>query len=91
MVTYEVKYSKQAKKDAPKLKSAKLDLNAKKLIEIISNNPDQMPPPFEELKGNYKGIFSRRINGKHRLCYRVEESEKLILVVSMWSHYETLH
>ena len=48
-------------------------------------NPDQ--PPYEKLSGDLKGYYSRRINVKHRLLYSIDEKNKLIKVVSVWSHY----
>jgi Txe/YoeB family toxin of Txe-Axe toxin-antitoxin module len=35
-----------------------------------------------------QGLISRRINKQHRLVYEVFESEKLIRIYRMFSHYE---
>ena len=43
---YRILFDKQAAKDAKKLKSVRLDSKAKKLIEIIRENPFQSPPPY---------------------------------------------
>ena len=59
---YALVYTKQSLKDIPKLKSAKLDTQAKAVIAIIQQNPYQNPPPYEKLSGNLKGAYSRRIN-----------------------------
>lgn len=88
MVTYEIYFTKTALKDIPKLKDASLDEKVKKLLDIIRNDPFQNPPPYEKLIGDMSGLYSRRINIKHRLVYQVFESEKKIKVVSVWSHYE---
>jgi Txe/YoeB family toxin of toxin-antitoxin system len=85
---YSLVYSKQSTKDIPKLKSAKLDSQTKILLGIIQQNPFQNPPPYEKLKGNLNGAYSRRINRKHRLVYEIFENEKVVRVVSMWTHYE---
>ena len=85
---YNVVFMTQAQKDAVKLKSCGLKDKAVKLINIISENPLQYPPEFEYLKGDMKGLISRRINKQHRLVYEVLEKEKLIKVYRMWSHYE---
>ena len=47
MVEFKIKFVKQALKDAENLKSAGLDGKAKKLLEVISHNPFQNPPPYE--------------------------------------------
>ena len=85
---YAIFYSKQSLKDMPKLKSARLDKQVKSLLAIIEQNPYQTPPPYEKLKGNLKGAYSRRINRTHRLVYEVFEAERIVRVVSMWTHYE---
>lgn len=85
---YAIVYTKTALKDIPKLKAAHLDGKAKELIAIIRENPYQNPPPYEKLVGDLKGLYSRRINGQHRLVYEVFEREQTIKIVSLWSHYE---
>lgn len=85
---YRIFYTKAAEKAIPKLNSAKLDSKAKKLIDIIRYNPYQNPPPYEKLIGDLEGAYSRRINVQHRLVYQVDETEKLIKILSMWTHYE---
>ena len=87
MVEYKILYSKYALKDAKKLSSANLSQKAKELIETIKNNPFQNPPPYEKLVGNLNGAYSRRINIKHRIVYEVRESDKIIRILRMWSHY----
>lgn len=85
---YKVFYSKTAVKQISLLKAAKLDVKAKKLIDLIAVNPFQNPPPYEKLIGDMSGLYSRRINIQHRLVYQVYEEEKSVKIVSMWSHYE---
>ena len=87
---YKVVYTKASVKDIYKLKSANLDKKAKALIEIIKNNPFQNPPPYEKLMGDLQDLYSRRINIKHRLVYSVYTKEKIIKIVSMWTHYENI-
>ena len=87
MVEYKILYSKLALKDTQNLSSANLDKKAKELIEIIRKNPFQTPPPYEKLVGNLSGAYSRRINIKHRIVYEVRETDKIIRIHRMWSHY----
>lgn len=86
--SYTVKLSSNAVKDLQKLQRAGLSTKAKRLVDIISVNPYQNPPPYEKLVGRLSGKISRRINIQHRLVYTVLEDERLIMVSSMWSHYE---
>jgi len=85
---YKIIFMTQAQKDAKKLSSSGLKQKTLKLIEIIVNDPYQYPPEYELLKGNMKGLISRRINKQHRLVYEVIEQEKLIKIYRMWTHYE---
>lgn len=85
---YKIEYHKKAVKDIEKLKSSNLAKNAKKLIEVIKENPFQNLPPYENLVGDLKGICSRRINIQHRLVYKV--NEKTVQILSMWTHYENI-
>lgn len=88
MGRYQVKLSKRADKDREKLISVGLSKKAKELIDIISGNPYQNPPPYEKLVGNLQGFYSRRINIKHRIIYTVHEEELIVVVRSLWTHYE---
>ncbi len=90
MVKYKIVYTKEAIKDIQKLKSAHLDSKTKLLIEVIKENPYKTPPSYEKLLGNLQGLYSRRINVQHRLIYQIYEDEKIIKIVSMWSHYENI-
>lgn len=85
---YAIVYTKTALKDIPKLKAAHLDEKAQALIAVVRENPYQTPPPYEKLVGDLSGLYSRRINGQHRLVYEVFERERTIKIVSLWSHYE---
>ena len=83
-----VKFTKNAEKDKKLLKGAGLEEKAKKLLNLISSNPFQNPPSYEKLVGDLQGYYSRRINIQHRLVYKVHNELNIIVVHSMWSHYE---
>ena len=94
---YRIVYEKQAVKDIKNLKSVRLDVKAKKLVELLKENPFQNPPPYEALVGNLQGVYSRRINIQHRLVYQVyKESVELngiryegtVKIIRMWTHYD---
>lgn len=84
----QVVYTRQAKKDARKLKGTPLAPKARELLELIAGDPFASPPAFEALVGDLKGAYSRRINIQHRLVYQVLEEEKVVKVLRLWSHYE---
>lgn len=85
---WKLHYSKQADKDALKLKAANLKEIAHKLLKVIATNPFHNQPPYEKLSGELNGAYSRRINVKHRLIYEVDKDSKSIYILRMWTHYE---
>ena len=85
---YSIVYTKRAINDIAKLKIAGLDKKAKSLVDLLGDNPFASPPTFEKLKGDLSGAFSRRINIKHRLVYQVDDNEKIVKIIMMWTHYE---
>ena len=90
-MNYKILITKAALKDKEKIKGNKaLESKVKNLIELISKNPYESPPSFEKLKGDLDGLISRRINIQHRLVYQVYEEEKVVKIISMWTHYENL-
>lgn len=88
MVNWKVVYTKQALKDAKKVKAAGLKERAEKILRILEINPYQKPPSFEKLVGDLTGAFSRRINIQHRIVYQVYDELKTVKVIRMWTHYE---
>lgn len=85
---FRLKLTKRAGKDAKKLEEVGLDKKAKELLKIIRENPFQNPPPYEKLIGDLKGLYSRRINIQHRIVYAVVKEDKVVKILSMYSHYE---
>lgn len=81
-------YTKQAQKDAKKLAASGLKKKAMELLTVIEANPFQNPPPYEKLVGDLFGAYSRRINIQHRIVYEVIESEHVVKVLRLWTHYE---
>ena len=88
MSEWKVVYTKQAQKDARKLKAAGLKTKAQQILDILKKDPYQTPPRFEKLVGDLSGAYSRRINIQHRLVYQIYEEEQTVKVIRMWSHYE---
>ena len=97
---YKDVYTRQAQKDATLIKRAGLQPITDKLVDIIRKDPFQNPPPYEALKGDRKGSYSRRINKQHRFVYQVlpntenliDETgtpyEGIVKIIRMWTHYE---
>jgi toxin YoeB len=87
-VKWSIILSRHATKDVVKLKHAGLASSAKRLLDMLADDPFTTPPRYEKLVGNLKGFYSRRINIQHRLVYSVDEEQRVVHVLRMWSHYE---
>lgn len=87
-MTYRLVYTKQAVKDARKLKKSPLAPTAKRLLKILESDPFLSPPPFEKLVGDLDGAYSRRINIQHRLVYQILPKQRVVKVLRLWTHYE---
>ena len=86
---YSLKNTKSAQKKKKKIEQyPALKRNVQNLLDLIKIDPYQNPPPYEKLLGNLSECYSRRINAQHRLVYTVDEDNKLIRIISMWTHYE---
>ena len=88
MVKWELAFSKQALKDAKKVKAAGLKPGVEELLALLEKDAFQRPPSFEKLVGDLAGAYSRRINIHHRLVYEVFTKERVVRVLRMWTHYE---
>ena len=89
-MSYELVITKTALKDIEKHKKAGDKATLKKLQQLLNELREH---PFlgtgqpELLKHELAGLYSRRINKKHRLVYSVEEEQVIVYVLSAWSHY----
>lgn len=92
-----VEFTRQAAKDAKRLKAAGLDEKAKALVEVVRENPFGTPPAYEALVGSLSGLYSRRISLQYRFVYSVQREpvdrdgvryDGVVRVVRMWTHCE---
>ena len=93
MEKYLLTFSKQAQKDAKLLVRDKLSEKAMEILEILENDPLQNPPTYEKLHGELEGMYSRRINSKHRIVYEIRNHDGpgykgIVHVIRMRTHYK---
>ena len=50
-MNWELRYTKQAQKDAKKLSASGLKTKAQTILDIVKENPYQNPPPYEKPMG----------------------------------------
>lgn len=87
---YEVFYTDSALEDLKWLKQKEPTAYKKalKLIEELYEHPKTGTGHPEPLKGDRTGQWSRRITGKHRLVYKIEEQVLTVLVLMAYRHYD---
>ena len=87
---YDVIFSPQALVDIGKLKVSepKSYQKVNKFIEELKEHPKTGTGHPEPLKGKPEGRWSRTITKKHRLVYRIYETEIHVDVLSAYGHYD---
>ncbi|MBR1449612.1 MAG: Txe/YoeB family addiction module toxin [Prevotella sp.] len=87
---YKVILSPKALADAGRLKQSEPKAYQKLVgfIEELKNHPKTGTGHPEPLKGKPEGRWSRQITKKHRLIYRIYETEVYVDVLSAYGHYE---
>ncbi len=86
----EVSYTPDALKDRDFWKKSGNKSILKKitaLVEAIEDNPFEGIGKPEQLKHEFSGYWSRRINKEHRIVYEVIEEQNKIVVLSLKGHY----
>jgi len=87
---YTLEYKDKAIEDIQYFKSLGDDAIKRKinaLLDELELHPLTGTGRPEKLKQNLAGYMSRRINREHRLLYRIDESQKIVTVVSFRGHY----
>lgn len=83
MSRYEIRITKQAKKDIDQL-TPRLKQKLKAiLVDVIAENPYDGKKLLGDLAGNY----SYRLTYKDRIVYSVDEEAKIVYIKRARSHY----
>lgn len=88
MRQFKIVYAKKAQKDIQKTKEYPVVFdNLKELVKLLENKPFESPSMYEELVGDLKGAYSRRLNIENRLIYQVYKKEKIVKIIRIWTLY----
>ncbi|MCR5198477.1 MAG: Txe/YoeB family addiction module toxin [Prevotella sp.] len=87
---YEVRLSDQVKEDFVRLAKSepKVFVKANRFIKELETHPKTGLGHPEPLKGKPEGRWSRELTKKHRLIYRIFETEVYVDVLSAYGHYD---
>lgn len=89
-MSYLLEFSKIALEDIDKHKKSgdkAILKKINKLLNELKEHPMTGTGQPELLKHNLQGLYSRRINKKHRLIYSVKSKKVTVFVLSAYSHY----
>jgi toxin YoeB len=90
-MSYILEFSKTALEDIEKHKKSGDKPTLRKigkLLNELTNHPTTGAGQPKMLKHDLAGLYSRRINRKHRLVYSINEQIVRVYVLSAWSHYK---
>lgn len=90
MAGYSVVIEKKAKKQLADLYKSGNKGDIKKIEQIfveLEQHPTTGTGSPEQLKYELSGFWSRRINQKDRLVYKIDDKEVLVTVLSALGHY----
>ena len=87
---YKIDIKEQAEYDLLRLakEEPKAFLKAQSLIEELREHPKTGTGHPEPLKGKPENRWSRQISKKHRLVYRIFETEVYVEVLTAYGHYD---
>ncbi len=87
---FELIYTDEAKSHLAKLAKdePKVYQKALRFIDELKEHPKTGLGHPEPLKGKPEGRWSREITKKHRLVYRIFETEVVVLLLAAYGHYE---
>ena len=90
MTMYKITFSPEAETDLSKLKRSE-PASFKKAVKLLNELVEQPKTGTghpEPLKGKPENRWSRQISKKHRLVYRIFETEVYVDVLSAYGHYD---
>lgn len=87
---YDIEFTSDAKADLARLakNEPRAYQKAQRFIAELAEHPKTGLGHPEPLKGKPENRWSREITKKHRLVYRIFDTEVLVLVISSYGHYD---
>ncbi|WP_251624068.1 Txe/YoeB family addiction module toxin [Odoribacter lunatus] len=87
----EIRFTKEALDDLSywkKIGNKQILSKIESLLVDIAEHPFSGIGKPEALRFELAGYWSRRINSEHRIVYRVENEQVVVIVISMRHHYK---
>jgi toxin YoeB len=90
-VSYQVQFTEKALQGIEKLKKSgnkSLLRKLKTLLDELTIHPYSGTGQPEQLKHDFTGFWSRRLNREHRIVYAIDEKIIIVTVISVIGHYK---
>ena len=90
-MSYALRFSKSALEDIERHKNSGDRATIKKIEKLLNElreHPATGTGQPEKLRHDLTGLYSRRINKKHRLIYSIHDSVVIVHILSAWSHHD---
>ncbi|MBD5321819.1 MAG: Txe/YoeB family addiction module toxin [Duncaniella sp.] len=87
---YELILSDEAREHLKKWRMSGQKKTLKKIADLLEElrlHPTTGTGQVEQLKGDYSGYWSRRIDKSSRMIYTIEDDKIIVIVVSLRGHY----
>lgn len=89
MSNWQVNIKKSAKGDLKKVLKSPLRPSFEGILKVLTTDPYLAIQSFEKLTPPAAGYYSRRINGQHRVVYKIDNEKQTVDIYSCWAHYES--
>lgn len=89
-MSYTLRFSRTSLEDIERHKKSGDKATVKKIEKLLNElkeHPTTGTGQPEKLKHDLEGLYSRRINKKHRLVYSINEQVVSVNILSAWGHY----
>lgn len=88
-MTYRIVYTPKAEEHLMQLAKSepKVFKKVQKFLKELEEHPKTGLGHPEPLKGKPEGRWSRELSKKHRLVYRIYDTEVVVLVLAAYGHY----
>lgn len=89
MNNWQVNIKKSAWAALKKVLKSPIRPSFESIIKVLTTDPYLAIQSFEKLTPPAAGYYSRRINGQHRVVYRIDNENRVVDIYSCWAHYES--
>lgn len=84
-MSWDLVFTPRAVEDGRRIAEAGLKPRVYELFAVLRAGPLDAHLPYEALVADLEGVYSRRINARHRLIYQVMPYGRVVKILRMWT------